>query len=87
MLRGVIFSTYGCCAQAHYRDYDKMTFARSVFVIHNIAHQGRGPMADLAPLEVRRRFLLTRLTAPLPLPMLLTNPQDEASGAMRRFSS
>ena len=39
--------------QAHYRDYGKMDFARSVFVIHNIAHQGRGPMAELAPLEVR----------------------------------
>jgi len=39
-------------AQAHYRDYGKMTYARSVFVVHNIAHQGRGPMAELAPLEV-----------------------------------
>ncbi len=29
-----------------------MTYARSVFVVHNIAHQGRGPMAELAPLEV-----------------------------------
>ncbi|KAK9844059.1 hypothetical protein WJX81_003138 [Elliptochloris bilobata] len=38
--------------QAHYRDYGKMTYARSVFVVHNIAHQGRGPMAELAPLEV-----------------------------------
>ena len=40
------------CAQAHYRDYGKMTYARSVFVVHNIAHQGRGPLAELAPLEV-----------------------------------
>lgn len=39
-------------AQAHYRDYGKMTYARSVFVVHNIAHQGRGPLAELAPLEV-----------------------------------
>ena len=31
-----------CCMQAHYRDYNQMTFARSVLVIHNIAHQGRG---------------------------------------------
>lgn len=38
--------------QAHYRDYDKMTFARSVAVIHNMAHQGRGPMAELGPLEI-----------------------------------
>lgn len=38
--------------QAHYRDYDKMTYARSVLVIHNIAHQGRGPLAELGALEV-----------------------------------
>ena len=29
-----------------------MTYARSVMVIHNMAHQGRGPMAELAPLEI-----------------------------------
>ena len=29
-----------------------MTYARSVFVIHNMAHQGRGPMAELPPLEI-----------------------------------
>ena len=29
--------------QAHYRDYGQMTYARALFVIHNIAHQGRGP--------------------------------------------
>lgn len=39
-------------AQAHYRDHDKLTYARSTFVVHNIAHQGRGPMTELAPLEV-----------------------------------
>ena len=39
-------------AQAHYRDYSQMTYARSVLVIHNMAHQGRGPMADLNYLEV-----------------------------------
>lgn len=38
--------------QAHYREHGKMTYARSVFVIHNMAHQGRGPMAELAPLEI-----------------------------------
>ena len=38
--------------QAHYRDYGKMTYARSIFVIHNIAHQGRGPFAELGGLEV-----------------------------------
>ena len=40
--------------QAHYRDYSQMTYARSVLVIHNMAHQGRGPMADLNYLEVCR---------------------------------
>ena len=39
-------------AQAHYRDYNQMTYARSVLVIHNMAHQGRGPMADLGNLQV-----------------------------------
>ncbi|BDA42851.1 Granule-bound starch synthase 2, chloroplastic/amyloplastic [Coccomyxa sp. Obi] len=38
--------------QAHYRDYDKMTYARSVLVIHNMAHQGRGPLAEVAGLEI-----------------------------------
>ncbi len=38
--------------QAHYRDWGKMDFARSVLVVHNMAHQGRGPMAELPPLEV-----------------------------------
>jgi Starch synthase catalytic domain len=42
--------------QAHYRDYDKMTYARSVAVIHNMAHQGRGPMAELAPLEIPQQY-------------------------------
>ena len=32
-----------------------MTYARSVFIIHNIAHQGRGPLAELSGLEVSRR--------------------------------
>lgn len=38
--------------QAHYRDYGKMEYARSVFVIHNIAHQGRGPMSEVGQLEL-----------------------------------
>lgn len=42
--------------QAHYRDYDKMTYARSMFVIHNIAHQGRGPMDELNNLEVPEHY-------------------------------
>jgi len=32
--------------QAFYRDHGKMTFARCCLVVHNMAHQGRGPMAD-----------------------------------------
>ena len=52
--------------QAHYRDHDQMTFARSVLVIHNIAHQGRGPMAELAPMEVPPRYAeLFRLYDPI----------------------
>eukprot|EP00271_Cylindrocystis_brebissonii_P017373 TRINITY_DN4509_c0_g1_i1.p1 TRINITY_DN4509_c0_g1~~TRINITY_DN4509_c0_g1_i1.p1 ORF type:complete len:864 (+),score=115.96 TRINITY_DN4509_c0_g1_i1:105-2594(+) len=32
--------------QAYYRDRGAMEYARSVLVIHNMAHQGRGPLAD-----------------------------------------
>lgn len=32
--------------QAHYRDHGQMTYARCVLVLHNVAHQGRGPLAD-----------------------------------------
>lgn len=42
--------------QAHYRDYGKMTYARSVFTIHNMAYQGRGPFAELANFEVPDRY-------------------------------
>ncbi|KAL4439933.1 hypothetical protein ABPG75_002934 [Micractinium tetrahymenae] len=38
--------------QAHYRDWGRMQFARSVLVLHNMAHQGRGPVEDLGLLEV-----------------------------------
>ena len=52
--------------QAHYRDHNQMTFARSVLVIHNIAHQGRGPMAELAPMEVPPHYTeLFRLDDPI----------------------
>lgn len=33
-----------------------MQYARSVLVVHNVAHQGRGPMADLANLEVPPQY-------------------------------
>ncbi|KAL4447598.1 hypothetical protein ABPG75_004817 [Micractinium tetrahymenae] len=42
--------------QAHYRDYGKFHFARSVLVLHNVAHQGRGPMDDLQFLEVPEHY-------------------------------
>ena len=32
--------------QAYYRDHGKLEFARSVFVIHNMAFQGRGPLDE-----------------------------------------
>jgi starch synthase len=36
--------------QGFYRDHGKLTFARACLVIHNMAHQGRGPMDDFARL-------------------------------------
>lgn len=38
--------------QAHYRDWDQMKFSRAVFVIHNMAHQGRGPFVETSQLEL-----------------------------------
>ena len=46
------FSTGALWVQAHYRDYNQLTYARSLLVVHNVAHQGRGPMAELGNLEV-----------------------------------
>ncbi|KAJ0100024.1 hypothetical protein Patl1_21898 [Pistacia atlantica] len=34
--------------KAYYRDNGLMTYTRSVLVIHNIAHQGRGPVTDFS---------------------------------------
>ncbi|KZV45643.1 granule-bound starch synthase 2, chloroplastic/amyloplastic-like [Dorcoceras hygrometricum] len=34
--------------KAYYRDHGLMPYTRSVLVIHNIAHQGRGPMDDFS---------------------------------------
>ncbi|KXZ56723.1 hypothetical protein GPECTOR_1g651 [Gonium pectorale] len=42
--------------QAHYRDYGKMTYARCVFVIHNMAHQGRGPFVESSLLELNDEY-------------------------------
>jgi len=38
--------------QGHYRDYDQMTFARAILVLHNMAHQGRGPFDELSNFEI-----------------------------------
>ena len=38
-----------------------MTYARAVLVVHNIAHQGRGPMAEIGPLEVLGHLLIPPL--------------------------
>ncbi len=55
-------------AQAHYRDYGKMTYARSVSVIHNIAHQGRAPMAEMGSLEVPDSYSHLVCRCPRPRP-------------------
>ena len=34
-----------------------MTFARSILVIHNMAHQGRGPLVEVAQLEVPPQYV------------------------------
>ncbi len=42
--------------KAHYRDYGKMAYARCVFVIHNMAHQGRGPFVESSLLELSDEY-------------------------------
>ena len=42
--------------QAHYRDHGKLQFARSLLVLHNMAHQGRAPLEELSWLEVPERY-------------------------------
>ncbi len=51
--------------QAHYRDYGKMTYARCVFVIHNMAHQGRGPFDETRYLELNDHYKEMFRCAPL----------------------
>ena len=52
--------------QAHYRDHGKYTYARSIFVLHNIAHQGRAPMDDLNNFEIPESYTeLFRLYDPI----------------------
>jgi hypothetical protein len=43
--------------QAYYRDHGLMEFARSILVIHNMAHQGRGPVAEYAWLGLPAEYL------------------------------
>ncbi|KAG6556462.1 hypothetical protein Mapa_002407 [Marchantia paleacea] len=42
--------------QAYYRDHGLMQFTRAVLVIHNMAHQGRGPMTDFRKLGLPDHF-------------------------------
>ena len=48
--------SYLCSLQAHYRDYGQMTYARAIFVIHNMAHQGRGPFVETENLELNEAY-------------------------------
>ncbi|KAM3713839.1 hypothetical protein ACJW31_01G286800 [Castanea mollissima] len=52
--------------KAYYRDNGLMHYTRSVLVIHNIAHQGRGPVADFTYLGLPEHYLdLFRLYDPV----------------------
>lgn len=43
--------------QAYYRDRGLMKYTRSVLVIHNIAHQGRGPLDDYKFLDLPQHYI------------------------------
>ncbi|XP_031396234.1 granule-bound starch synthase 2, chloroplastic/amyloplastic-like [Punica granatum] len=43
--------------KAHYRDNSLMKFTRSVLVIHNIAHQGRGPVDDFFRVDLPEHYM------------------------------
>ncbi|KAL5224281.1 hypothetical protein ABZP36_010920 [Zizania latifolia] len=43
--------------KAYYRDHGFMIYARSVLVIHNIAHQGRGPLDDFSYLDLPVNYM------------------------------
>lgn len=43
--------------QAYYRDHGLMEYARSILVIHNMAHQGRGPVAEYGWLGLPAEYL------------------------------
>eukprot|EP00898_Chlorokybus_atmophyticus_P003706 jgi/Chlat1/4336/Chrsp29S04501 len=42
--------------QAYYRDHGLFYYARAVLIIHNIAHQGRGPMAEFERLGLPEHY-------------------------------
>ena len=42
--------------QAYYQDHGKLPFARSVFVIHNMAFQGRGPLDEFYSLGLPEHY-------------------------------
>ncbi|RDX83390.1 hypothetical protein CR513_35688, partial [Mucuna pruriens] len=43
--------------KAYYRDNGLMTYTRSVLVIHNIAHQGRGPVEDFRYTDLPEHYI------------------------------
>ncbi|GMH26982.1 hypothetical protein Nepgr_028825 [Nepenthes gracilis] len=43
--------------KAYYRDHGLMQYTRSVLVIHNIAHQGRGPIDDFSLVGLPEHYL------------------------------
>ncbi|GJM86824.1 hypothetical protein PR202_ga02719 [Eleusine coracana subsp. coracana] len=43
--------------KAYYRDNGLMQFTRSVLVIHNIAHQGRGPVDDFFTFDLPEHYI------------------------------
>ncbi|XP_078444747.1 starch synthase 2 [Wolffia australiana] len=42
--------------KAYFRDHGLMKYARCVLVVHNIAHQGRGPMEDIGVVDVAGEY-------------------------------
>ncbi|KAK7271796.1 hypothetical protein RJT34_27996 [Clitoria ternatea] len=43
--------------KAYYRDHGVMKYTRSVLVIHNIAHQGRGPVEDFNYVDLPEHYI------------------------------
>ncbi|CAL5019545.1 unnamed protein product [Urochloa decumbens] len=43
--------------KAYYRDNGLMQYARSILVIHNIAHQGRGPVEDFFTFDLPEHYI------------------------------